>query len=56
MLRQLNAYGFKRSEEHVASGRLEYSHECFLEGRRDLLASIPRSGSSTAQVGPELCQ
>eukprot|EP00966_Prymnesium_polylepis_P209720 4857432-Prymnesium_polylepis.1 len=48
MLRQLNAYGFRRSEEHVASGRLEYFHESFIEGRRDLLVNIPRSGT---QVG-----
>ena len=48
MLRQLNAYGFKRTEEHVAAGRLEYSHEYFREGRRDLLSQIPRIGT---QVG-----
>ena len=45
MLRQLNAYGFRRIDDHVASGRLEYFHENFISGRRDLLVNIQRSGS-----------
>jgi len=45
MLRQLNAYGFRRSEDHVATGRLEFSHESFRAGRVDLLTGIQRSGA-----------
>lgn len=43
-VRQLNAYGFRRNEEDMASGVLEYFHELFRAGNRNLLKEISRRG------------
>mmetsp|Transcript_17355 Transcript_17355/g.41531 ORF Transcript_17355/g.41531 Transcript_17355/m.41531 type:complete len:439 (-) Transcript_17355:256-1572(-) len=45
-IRQLNMYGFQRSCDDVAHGRLEFFHDYFVQGRRDLLPSIQRGRQS----------
>ena len=43
--RQLNAYGFQRSSGYLP-GNLQFFHENFIRGRRDLLSQITRGGHS----------
>lgn len=50
--RQLNTYGFQRASAHLL-GKLEFYHEHFVRGRRDLLLQIPRGRVSRKRAFDE---
>ena len=56
-IRQLNIYGFQRCRSQTGAGvepsdDLEFWHDCFIEGRTDLMRLISRSSASHKRACP----